>query len=169
MNNKSIPSFWDFKEDSFRDKNLTLNTKRKVYQACVLSILLYGTECWIPLKRHIQKLNTFHHRCLRAILEVSSGVRGLHQILYKVDGEMKNVLIKRRKRLEWLGHIACMPDNRIPRKVLFGWLQQPSPQGGPRRRWKGIIRQDLKDIDADKGQWYNEAVTSKDSWRALCR
>ena len=42
-------------------------------------------------------------------------------------------MIKRR-RLEWLGHIAYMPDNRIPRKVLFGWLQQPRSQGGPRRR-----------------------------------
>ena len=69
------------KKPVFRDKNLALNTKRKVYQACVLSILLYGTECWISLKRHIRKLNTFHHRCLRPILEISSGVRGLHQIL----------------------------------------------------------------------------------------
>ena len=81
---------------------------------------------------------------------------------------MKSVLIKRR-RLEWLSHIARMPDNRIPRKVLFGWLQQPRPQGGPRRRWKDIIRQDLKDINVNEGQWYNEAVTSRDSWRALCR
>ena len=35
-------------------------------------------------------------------------------------------------------------------KVLFGWLQQPRPQGGPRRRWKDIIRQDLKDIGVDE-------------------
>ena len=40
---------------------------------------------------------------------------------------------------------------------------------GPRRRWKDIIRQDLKDIGVDEGQWYNEAVTSRESWRALCR
>ena len=31
--------------------------KDKVYQACVLSVLLYGSECWIPLKRHTNKLN----------------------------------------------------------------------------------------------------------------
>ncbi|PIK42917.1 hypothetical protein BSL78_20220 [Apostichopus japonicus] len=28
------------------NKNLTLNTKMKVYQACVLSTLLYGSETW---------------------------------------------------------------------------------------------------------------------------
>ena len=32
----------------FRDKYLTLNTKRKAYQACVLSVLLYGAEHRIP-------------------------------------------------------------------------------------------------------------------------
>ena len=41
---KSIPSFWS------SDKKLALATKRKMYQACVLSILLYGAECWIPLR-----------------------------------------------------------------------------------------------------------------------
>ena len=128
---------------------MNLNTKRKVCQACVLSILLYGTECWIPLKRHIQKLNTFHHRCLRAILGITDKQQWSERITSATvrsrwgNEECIDQMIKRR-RLEWLGHIACMPDNRIPRKVLFGWLQQPRPQGGPRRRWKDIIRQDLK-------------------------
>ena len=31
--------------------NLSVVTKRKVYQACVLSVLL-GGEYWTPLKRH---------------------------------------------------------------------------------------------------------------------
>ena len=44
---KAFQAFGVLKKPDFRDKNLTLNTMRKVYQACVLSILLYGTECWI--------------------------------------------------------------------------------------------------------------------------
>ena len=71
---RASQAFGALKKSVFRDKNLTLNTKRKVYQACVLSILLYDAECWIPLKMHIQKLNTFHHRsrCLRAILGITN-------------------------------------------------------------------------------------------------
>jgi len=34
----------------FSDKVLTTNSKRKIYQASVLSVLLYGGECWIPLR-----------------------------------------------------------------------------------------------------------------------
>ena len=69
---KASQTLGALKKTVFRDKNFTLNTKRKVYQACVLSALLYDAECWIPLKKDIRKLNTFHHRCLRAILGITN-------------------------------------------------------------------------------------------------
>ena len=55
----------------FMDKNLTINTKWWVYQACVLSVLLYGSECWTPLRRHLKKLNDFHHHCIRTIVGIT--------------------------------------------------------------------------------------------------
>ena len=36
----------------------------------------------------------------------------------------------KRRRLEWLGHVARMPDYRTQKSVLFGWLPQPRPLGG---------------------------------------
>jgi len=40
----------------FLDKDLTLSTKRKVYQGYVLSVLLYGAKCWIPLRKHLKRV-----------------------------------------------------------------------------------------------------------------
>ena len=37
----------------FGNRDLTVTTKRSVYQACVLSVPLYGSECWSPLKRDL--------------------------------------------------------------------------------------------------------------------
>lgn len=37
----------------FGNRDLTVTTKRSVYQACVLSVLLNGSECWSPLKRDL--------------------------------------------------------------------------------------------------------------------
>ena len=65
-------AFGALRKAVFLDKDLTLTTKRKVYQACVLSVLLYGAEYWILLRRHIRKLNSFHHRCIRIILSISN-------------------------------------------------------------------------------------------------
>ena len=47
---------------------LIIKTKTQVYQACVLSILLYGCESWTLYTRQELRLNTFHLRCLRRII-----------------------------------------------------------------------------------------------------
>lgn len=44
---------------------LTLNTKMKVYQACVLSTLLNGSEAWTLYTHQERRLNAFHMRNLR--------------------------------------------------------------------------------------------------------
>ena len=33
----------------------------------------------------------------------------------------------RRKSLEWLGHLARLPDHRVPKSMLFSWLCEPCP------------------------------------------
>ena len=48
----------------FKDAHLSVATRRSVYRACVLSVLLYGSECWVPLRKDLKKLNSFHHRCV---------------------------------------------------------------------------------------------------------
>ena len=63
-------AFGALRKAVFLDKNLRMATKRRIYNARVLSVLLYGSECWIPLRRHEKKVNTFHHRCIRAILGI---------------------------------------------------------------------------------------------------
>ena len=51
--------------------NLTMNTRLKVYQACVTSILLYGSETWALYVRQEATLNSFHLRCLTRILGIT--------------------------------------------------------------------------------------------------
>ena len=50
---------------------LTLNTKLKVYQACVLSTLLYGSESWTTFAQQENRLESFHLRCLRRIMGIT--------------------------------------------------------------------------------------------------
>ena len=40
----------------------------------------------------------------------------------------------RMRRLEWLGHLARMPNDRLPKSVLLGWLPEPWPRCGPRKQ-----------------------------------
>ena len=74
-----------------------------------------------------------------------------------------------RRRLEWLGHVARMPDDRIPKKILFGWLPKTRQAGGPRKRWRDHIRKDLKLVGVSETDWYHEATRSRNAWRAVYR
>ena len=167
-------AFGALRKAVFMDKDLTLKTKRKIYQACVLPVLLYGAECWIPLRRHTKKINTFHHRCIRIILGISGQQQWSKRITMREirrrwgDEETAAEKVKKR-RLEWLGHLARMSEERIPKSALFGWLPQPRPRCGPRRRWRDVIRRDLRDIEVGEDEWFEEATLSRAGWREICR
>ena len=48
----------------------TEKTRLHVYQACVPSTLLYGSETWTTCARQEKKINSFHMRNLRRILQI---------------------------------------------------------------------------------------------------
>nr|KAG5688525.1 hypothetical protein BaRGS_031309 [Batillaria attramentaria] len=52
------------------NSQLTENTKLRVYKACILSTLLYGSESWTTYASQEKRLNTFHLRCLRRLLHI---------------------------------------------------------------------------------------------------
>ena len=55
----------------FLNGSLSISTKRDVYEAAVLSVLLYGVEMWTVKAPDVRCLTTFHDRCVRKILGVS--------------------------------------------------------------------------------------------------
>ena len=57
-------------------------------------------------------------------------------------------LVADKRQLEWRGH--------IPKNVPLGWLSQPHPCGGPRRRWRSVLKEDLQHIGV-KDKWYKLA------------
>ena len=64
-------AFGALRQAVFNDRHLSVLTKRLIYQACVLSVLLYGSESWTPLRRHLKRLDSFHHRCIRTVLGIT--------------------------------------------------------------------------------------------------
>ena len=155
----------------FRDRNLSVNTKRQVYQACVLSVLLYGSKCWTPLKRHLKRLNSFHHHCVRMALGISHRRQWEERItarnLRERRGDEETVTSKvMRRRLEWLGHLVRMPDECTPKTALFTWLPKTRPRCGPKRRWRDVVKGDLTALEVGTGSWF-EVAQSRKMWCEL--
>ena len=121
--------------------NLTMNTRLKVYQACVTSILLYGNETWTPYARQEAKVNSFHLRCFRRILGITWQDRIPNiTVLQKAKCSSIHVLLSQR-RLRWLGHICRMGKGRIPKDILYGKLEMGTCKTGcPLLRFKDVSR-----------------------------
>lgn len=54
----------------WKSQQYSIKTKLKLYKSCVISTLLYGSECWRMTKRDLNKLSTFHTKCLRRIRRI---------------------------------------------------------------------------------------------------
>ncbi len=65
-----LESLWSLCRPVFHDGNLSLKTKRMVYRAVVLGVLLYGAETWTNMRDATQKLESFNNKCLRRILQI---------------------------------------------------------------------------------------------------
>ena len=147
----------------FKDAHLSVDTKKKGYRACVLSALFYGSDFWILLTRHLNKLNSLDCRCVRMMLDITNqrqweecipSVTVKEQWRY-VERITKNLVCR---CLEWLGHLARMPDHCLPKICLFGWLPQTCPQRDPKRRWRYLMKNDLKSVGVNE---FSEALYRK--------
>ena len=148
---------------------LTMNTKLKVYQACVLSTLLYGSESWTTYARQENRLESFHLRCLRRILGITWKDKVNNIAVLELAGSLSMHLMLSQRRLRWLGHVRRMEDGRIPKDVLYGELALGRrPAGRPALRYKDVCKRDLKVTDIDTGNWESLA-DDRGRWRQVVR
>ena len=145
---------------------LTTSTKMSVYRACVLSTLLYGSEAWTTYSKHERRLNTFHQRCLRRILNIKWQDRVTNtEVLQRASLPSMFTLLKQR-RLRWLGHVRRMEDVRIPKAMLYGELSRGSRGvGRPKLRFKDVVKRDMRDLDIDINEWESIAA-DRSRWKA---
>ena len=61
-----------------------------------------------------------------------------------------------------------MDEERIPKKLLFGWLPERRPTHGTKMRWRDRVRKDLKRFGIVENRWY-ATTQDRGSWRGQCR
>ena len=71
------------------------------------------------------------------------------------------------RRLQWLGHLGRMEDDRLPKKVLFGELRKKRACHGPKKRWRDQMSGDLQAMRMKEG-WY-QLCQDREEWAVRCR
>jgi len=79
-------------------KSLQKDTKMRIFNACVKSVLLYGCETWLVTNEIQRKIQNFVNRCLRYILRIWWPNIISNKDLWKVAGQEDiNLEIRKRK------------------------------------------------------------------------
>ena len=153
----------------WENKKLTTATKMKVYQSCVISTLLYGSESWATYSTQENCLETFHMASLRRILGIKwqDKVTNVDVLSDSSMLSIHSLLMKR--RLRWIGHVRRMDDGRIPKDIMFGELKEGKrKRGRPKLRYKDVVKRDLGRIAVDHTKWETLASDRK-AWKSTCK
>ena len=138
---------------------LSERTKVLVYQACVLSTLLCGSESWTAYARQEKRLNSFHLRCLRRLLKIKWQDRVPNTEVLDRAGLLSMPALLSHRRLRWLANVHRMDPHRLPREILYGELRDGARRvGRPQLRFKDVCKRDMKG-----------AQIKADTWEALAK
>ena len=147
------------------NSKLSIHTKMAVYSACIISVLLYGSESWITYSRQEKRLNAFHMRNLRRILSINWQDRVTNEEVLKQAQMPSLYTMLRQRRLRWLGHVHRMADGRIPKDLLYGQLATGTrPVGRPHLRFKDVCKRDMKSMGIGVDNW-EDCANDRASWR----
>lgn len=116
---KAATTFGRLSARVWTNHHLTTRTKMLVYQTCVLSALLYGAETWTSYAKQERRLNNFHMRCLRNILNITWRDRVTNERVLQIAQLPSITAMLKQRRLRWLGHVHRMDATRhSPRRTF---------------------------------------------------
>jgi hypothetical protein len=152
----------------FSRTQVSYEAKRAAYVALVLPVLLYGCECWAVSSAMLLKLESFHHRCVRTLSGTNLwNAREQHvktvTLLERLGVRSLKYYVHRRT-LRWLGHVARMPFDRLPRKMLTAWVHAPRFKGQKSLYYGSYVLKCLERAGIDAATWFDLAQ-DRNAWR----
>ena len=58
-------AFTKLQKAIFGTRRVALESEKIAYESLVLSLLLYGSECWVVSAKNMRLLQRFHRKCIR--------------------------------------------------------------------------------------------------------
>ena len=159
-------------------KKISLDRKLRLYDAQVVSVLLYNSNSWSPTKVTLNKIDALHRRHLRKILNINGWPNGQisNKALYArcAVGKLSDRIAKQRWNM--LGHILRSDEN-TPAQLALSYAVNSNDKmmgrlGRPRMNLFSVLVNDLKNrnLSIDNFDELNEVkdiASCKKCWAHL--
>ena len=152
----------------WKDRTISLNTKLRIFNSNVKSVLYYGCETWKTTVSCIKKLQTFVNGCLRKILRIPWTERVRNEVVWERTGHIPVVDEVGQRRWRWIGHTLRRNNQNIARQALRWNPQGQRRRGRPRMTWR---RSCELEMEANGHSWSDltQMARDRDGWRMFVR
>ena len=166
---RASAAFGCLKDRVYLNRHLKLSTKIRVYNAIVISTLLYGSETWPPYATHLRVLNKFHLQCLRKMLRITWRDKITNnEVLTRCGSSHVHSMLAQRT-LRWAGHVERMGSDRLPKTVFYAELATGRrPVGRPKKRYKDHLKDTLQRCSLPPGD-FESLAADRVGWRVATR
>ena len=133
-------------------------------------VVSYGAEAWTLTKKEEQALLIFERKIFRRIYgpKYENGEwksRKNRELEEMSKGENIVKWIKG-QRINWLGHLERMEEDRMPKKIFTQELEGMRRRGRPRIGWKEEVERDLQVLGVRR---WRELVADRQKWKDIVR
>ena len=140
-------------------RGVSLKLKGKIYNACVQSVMVYGSETWSMRVEDQQRLERKKRMMIRLMCGVSVRDKISSDELRHRSGFDCASVIVRRNRLRWFGHVERKTEDDWVKKCQSVQVEGKVGRGRGRKTWIECIRGDMKNLNLSM-----EEVVDRDVW-----
>ena len=127
--------------------------------------MVYQAVVWTPYQKDLKKLEQFHQRKLRSILNMKWDDYTTNDSVLEQANAVSIESTGVKHRLCWSSHIAKMSDARLPWQLLcIGLTTGLRPRGRPLLRYKDQVKATFKKTEIDPRKWETTAA-NRSGWR----
>ena len=149
----------------WKNSQLSINTKLRIFRSSVLAVLLYGCETWRMIKSDETKLNVFLHKCLRRIFKIYWPMKVTNEeVRFKTNMEEITQQIKRR-RWKLIGHVLRKSVNENTRIALTWTPEGRRKRGRPKETWRRTVERERGELGFKGWTEAGSCAKDREAWR----
>ena len=145
-------------------------TKIRIFEACVVSVLLYGCTTWKMNEGDEHKLDVFVHTCLRRILKIFWPTRMSNEEVRRIAGVQMVSEQVRIRRWKFIGHILRkdIDDNQ---RIALKWTPDAGrrKRGRPKETWRRTVERERNSLGFSSWDEAGAVAHDRNRWRTLIR
>ena len=142
-------------------RGASLRMKGKIYEACVQSVLMYGSETWAMRVEDMRRLERTERMMVRWMCGVTLKDRKRSEDLLEQLGIKSVAEVVRRNRLRWFGHVERMRAGNWVSQCREIKVEGLRGRGRSRKTWNECVVDDMRKIGVTREDAQDRAV-----WRS---